>query len=99
MLFLYLDKGQQAVGISLISYLFLLFTAYIVELLFFDLSEYTDQEESRVRNKSRKNIYLFSSMVWTKISSREILENTLYFIIKILQTFRVCALVRSEWKK
>jgi hypothetical protein len=58
LLFLYMGKGLQVAGMSLATYLSLLFVTYVVELFLFDLSEYTDREESRVIGKSKKSIWI-----------------------------------------
>lgn len=64
LLFLYIAKGLQTAGISLIVYLFLLSITYIAELFLCDLFEYTDQEENRVINKSKKNIYIAVAVIF-----------------------------------
>lgn len=58
LLFLFMDKGPQVAGISLAIYLSLIVITYIVELFLFNLSEYTNREESRVKRKSKTNIWI-----------------------------------------
>jgi predicted membrane protein len=58
LLFLYMAKGGQVAFLSLVVYLSLLIVIYIAELFLFDLTEYTDREESRVIDKSKKNIWI-----------------------------------------
>ena len=63
LLFLYISKGVEGVGVSLSIYLLLLLVAYVIELFLFDLFEYTDQEESQAIDKSKRNIYIALAIV------------------------------------
>ncbi|MCX2834151.1 hypothetical protein SAMN05660479_00098 [Microbulbifer thermotolerans] len=58
LLFVYMAKGLQVAIASSIGYLLLLFAVYVAELFVFSLSEYTDEEKSKVIMKSKKNIWI-----------------------------------------
>lgn len=64
LLFLYMANGLHVASLSLIGYVFLLLTAYIVELSIFDLAEYTDQEEQQVKGRSKKNVWIAVAVIF-----------------------------------